>query len=117
MANYYNLADVFVNLSYEDTFGLVNAEAMSCGTPIISFNSTACGEVVGNDEKCGMALSPKVSGKKLYECILEIKKNGKNSYTKNCIRRVELFFDEEVMKRQYMDLYHSIYEKRARSTN
>lgn len=117
LANYYNLADVFVNLSYEDTFGLVNAEAMSCGTPIISFNSTACGEVVGNDEKCGMALSPKVSGKKLYECILEIKKNGKNSYTKNCIRRVELFFDEEVMKRQYMDLYHSIYEKRARSTN
>lgn len=43
----YTMAEAYVHLSVEDTFGKVIAEAMSCGTIPIAFNSTACGEVVG----------------------------------------------------------------------
>lgn len=41
----YSMAEAYVHLSVEDTFGKVIAEAMSCGTIPIAFNSTACGEV------------------------------------------------------------------------
>ena len=43
----YTMAEAYVHLSVEDTFGKVIAEAMSCGTVPIAFNSTACGEVAG----------------------------------------------------------------------
>ena len=43
----YSMAEAYIHLSVEDTFGKVIAEAMSCGTVPITFNSTACGEVPG----------------------------------------------------------------------
>ena len=42
----YSSADVFYNPSVEETFGLVTAEAMACGTPAVVMNSTACPEIV-----------------------------------------------------------------------
>ena len=46
LAQLYSAADVFVNTSREETFGLVTAEAMACGTPVVVYDSTACGEIV-----------------------------------------------------------------------
>lgn len=43
----YSMAEAYVHLSVEDTFGKVIAEAMSCGTVPVAFDSTACGEVAG----------------------------------------------------------------------
>lgn len=47
LAAAYTMSEAYVHLSVEDTFGKVIAEAMSCGTVPITFNSTACGEVPG----------------------------------------------------------------------
>ena len=47
LSSAYTMAEAYVHLSVEDTFGKVIAEAMSCGTVPITFNSTACGEVAG----------------------------------------------------------------------
>ena len=43
----YSMSEAYVHFSVEDTFGKVIAEAMSCGTIPITFNSTACGETTG----------------------------------------------------------------------
>lgn len=51
----YTMAEAYVHLSVEDTFGKVIAEAMTCGTVPITFNSTACGEVPG---PYGMVVEP-----------------------------------------------------------
>lgn len=40
----YSAADVFYNPSVEETFGLVTAEAVACGTPAVVMDSTACSE-------------------------------------------------------------------------
>ena len=45
----YSCADVFVNASIEETFGLTTVEAMACGTPVIVYNSTASPELVSSD--------------------------------------------------------------------
>lgn len=42
----YSAADVFINPSYEETMGLVTAEAMACGTPCVVYNQTAVPEAV-----------------------------------------------------------------------
>lgn len=41
----YNAADVYVNPSSSDGFSLTLIEAMSCGTPVITINGSALGEV------------------------------------------------------------------------
>lgn len=55
LAEIYTTADVFLNLSVEETMGLVTVEAMACGTPCIVLNKTAVPEFV--NEKCGIVLS------------------------------------------------------------
>lgn len=54
LAMLYSRADVFLNTSKEETFGLVTAEALSCGAPVVAFDSTACSEII--TEKCGIVL-------------------------------------------------------------
>ena len=46
LAAYYSAADVFVNLSYDDTFSTVNLEAMACGTPVITYDTSGNGEMI-----------------------------------------------------------------------
>lgn len=42
----YNAADIVLNLSYEESFGLTTVEGMACGTPSIVYNCTASPELV-----------------------------------------------------------------------
>lgn len=46
MADYYNLSNVFVNLTFEDTLPTVNMESIACGTPVITYNSCGSPELV-----------------------------------------------------------------------
>ena len=46
LAEIYTAADVFVNPSYEETFGLTAVEARACGTEAIVYQNTACEEIV-----------------------------------------------------------------------
>ena len=45
LAHLYSTADVFVNLSVEETFGMTTLEALYCGTTPIVYAGTACEEV------------------------------------------------------------------------
>lgn len=45
LAKIYTAADIFVNLSIEETFGLTTLEALLCGTNVIVYKNTACEEV------------------------------------------------------------------------
>jgi glycosyltransferase involved in cell wall biosynthesis len=47
---FYNLADVFVFPSLLEGFGLAVGEAMSCGKPVVAFDSAAIPELVVNGE-------------------------------------------------------------------
>ena len=48
LPEYYNAADIFVFPSYYEGFGLPPLEAMACGCPVISSNTTSLPEVIGD---------------------------------------------------------------------
>lgn len=51
LAEIYTAADLFVNPTREEVLGLVNVEALACGTPVITFKSGGSPECI--DETCG----------------------------------------------------------------
>ena len=52
MNEFYAMADLLVNPSLYETFGLVNIEAMSCGTPVIAFSICAMEEIIADTGWC-----------------------------------------------------------------
>lgn len=50
LAEIYTAADVFVNLTYEDTFPTVNLEAEACDTTVITYDTGGCRETVKSNQ-------------------------------------------------------------------
>lgn len=48
LAEIYTSADIFVNLTYEDTYPTVNLEAQACGTPCITYRTGGSPETIRN---------------------------------------------------------------------
>lgn len=104
LARYYSLADVFINTSLEETFGLTTAEALACGTPAIVFDSTGCPEVI--DEQTGICVP--FDTEQLIAAIETVKNKGKSRYTLHCRARAEREFSKEIMTGKYFRIYRSI---------
>ena len=51
LAEIYTAADLFVNPTREEVLGLVNLEALACGTPVLTFNTGGSPECI--DDTCG----------------------------------------------------------------
>lgn len=51
LSKIYTAADLFVNPTRQDVFGLVNVEANACGTPVVTFRTGGCPECFS--EKAG----------------------------------------------------------------
>lgn len=102
MAKVYAAADVYVHLSTEDTFGKVIAESLSCGTPAVVYNSTACPEIVG--EGCGYIVDTN-NIDQMMNAIKIIQNEGKSSYSLKCRKFVLETFDYERLTQKTIDLY------------
>ena len=54
LAKIYSAADVFLNPTREDNYPTVNMEAISCGTPVITFNTGGSPEILSGE--CGLVV-------------------------------------------------------------
>lgn len=104
LAQIYSTADVYINGSLEETFGMTTAEALACGTPAVVFDSTACPEVV--DEQTGLVVQKDVD--ELIRAVDTIRQRGKASYSQYCVTRVQTYFSESRMAQDYLALYRRI---------
>ena len=105
LATAYSEADIVVNLSYQETFGMTTAEGMACGTPCIVYNATACPELVTPDT--GIIVEPG-NIRQTAQAIQQIKNNGKAAYTQNCRKRAESLFDKNRQFEKYIALYNQL---------
>lgn len=104
LINWYNRADVFVNPSKEETFGMVTAEAMACGTPVVGYDATATPELL--TEETGKVVS-EGNVKELSAAIVSIV-DSPNNYAKPCRKRAEQLFNKNERFLEYYNLYESI---------
>ena len=54
LAEYYSLAKVFVNPTYQDNFPTTNIEALACGTPVVTYNTGGSPEAI--DKETGIVV-------------------------------------------------------------
>ncbi|QUA54041.1 glycosyltransferase [Aristaeella lactis] len=100
LAEIYSVADVFVNPTRQEVLGLVNLEALACGTPVITFNTGGSPECV--DETCGCVVDCNdVDG--LEKQIRYICENHPFTH-EMCEQRARKFCKENMLSK-YLELY------------
>lgn len=109
LADIYSTSDVFINPTYEDNFPTTNLESLSCGTPVITYNTGGSPEAI--DESTGIVVE-QGNINKLVEAIYSIKKKGKQYYSDACESRAHKFYKKEDRYKEYIDLYESLLKRR-----
>ncbi len=102
LARYYNMADVFVNASVQETFGLTTAEALACGTPCVVYNKTACPELIGPG--CGYVVE---NYDELQKQICSVAGGGKLNFSKACRAYAVEMFNMETNVNKYIAQYRN----------
>lgn len=105
LACYYSMADIVLNLSYAETFGLTTVEGMACGTPGIVYNTTASPELI--TPETGFVVETG-SVNQVLSAIKLILEQGKEYYSASCINRAKTVFDKEERFEDYMKLYERL---------
>ena len=103
LAEIYTAADLFVNPTRQEVFGMVNVESLACGTPVVTFNTGGCPEIV--DSTCGSVVDCD-DFDTLYSEILRICDSGSFS-SEVCVARAKMF-DKNSCFSEYMELYNSL---------
>ena len=104
LAEYYSMADVFLNFSIQETFGKVAAEALSCGTPAVVNSATANPEIPG---PCGEIVDTNDINS-VVKAVKQIRANGKAYYSERCVQRAHELFDKGKNIMQYVELFKEL---------
>ena len=100
LAALYSIADVFVNVTREDSLSLINVEAQACGTPVVTYNQTGPKETVDEIN----SFSVKVGAmEQLYKKVCLIRQNMTNH--KSIRQFVTSNYDLNQTYQDYVSLY------------
>lgn len=103
LAEIYTAADLFVNPTREDVLGMVNIEALACGTPVLTFQTGGCAEcldgtsgrwVLRDDVDSLASEIEKICGEDLFK-------------KEDCVKRAKEF-DANTKFKEYIELYKSL---------
>lgn len=103
LAEIYTAADVFANPTREEVLGLVNIEALACGTPGVTFQSGGSPECY--DATCG-AVVPCDDVDALEKEIIRI--CTEKPYSKEACMKKAREFDQNERFKEYVELYERI---------
>lgn len=105
LADYYSMADVFVNVTKVDSLPTVNIEAIACGTPVITYNSGGSAEILNSNVGISVEYGD-IKG--LILSIEKIKTKRKEEYIDQCVKHINENFEKNKCFEKYIDLYEKI---------
>lgn len=109
LVEYYIMADIVLNLSYAETFGLSTVEGMACGTPGIVYDRTASPELV-SDTTAKIVEAGNID--QIIDAIKTIRaKGGKSYYADECRKHVLKKFDKNDNYKRYIEIYKQTLKK------
>src|SRR3989344_6736642 len=112
LARYLSVADIFLHPTPEDSFGLISAEALSSGTPVVTYDVDALPEIVSHKEVGYVAEYENIDdAKNGIEYILNLSKDAYALMSTKARERIVNNFSSEKMYVEYLALYKKILEK------
>lgn len=102
LAEIYTAADLFLNLTYQDTYPTVNLEAQACGTPVITYATGGSVESVTEENviPCGNL-------DMLYQKIIEFTSSNQN--VEQILERAKNF-DKQISFGKYLEIYKQLFD-------
>ena len=104
LAEYYSASDLFLNLTYEDNYPTTNLEAISCGTPCLTYRTGGSPESIAKNT--GFVVE-----KKDINSILSIIKDKlylKECSSEECVKHASKSFSRDIQNREYIKVYHDL---------
>ena len=107
LAEIFSMADVFVSPSIEDNLPNMIMEAMSCGTPVVAFNTGGIPDLI--DHQVNGYLAEFKSATDLASGIDDVfNPLNHDKYSAAARYKVKRMFNNEKVAGQYIDLYKSV---------
>lgn len=104
LAQWYSVADVFVNPTYEDTYPTTNLEAISCGTPVVTYKTGGSPESV-TSETGRVVDKGDIAG--LAKAIESLCAEDREHLRKRCREYAVAHFDKQECFKKYIELYEN----------
>lgn len=105
LARLYSSANVFINPTYSDNFPTVNIEALSCGTPVITYKTGGSPEAIDANTGVVVEQGDVIA---MADAIKQMKLNPLSSEA--CRKRAVEYFDKNKCFDKYIDLYEKLLE-------
>jgi glycosyltransferase involved in cell wall biosynthesis len=100
LAEIYSAADLLFNPTREENYPTVHMESLACGTPVLSFATGGCAEML--DEICGMTV-PKNDVDAAERAIRHIQ-SDRPFAKENCLKKAQAFSEKDRFE-EYTRLY------------
>lgn len=110
LAELYSIAYAFLNLTYEDTFPTVNIEALSCGTPVICYQTGGATEMLSKDNAIVVDKGDYADIVGKLNSVSQLKNNSAE-----WIDKVKMQYTSKRMAIDYCNIYKGMVNKVDRS--
>jgi glycosyltransferase involved in cell wall biosynthesis len=105
LAQWYSLANVFINLTTQDNFPTTNIEALACGTPVITYNTGGSPEAINSDTG---TVVEKRDIKGLGDACQRFSTQEESLVSRNCRNRAIDLFGKNDRYKDYLNLYEKM---------
>ena len=105
LVRYYSVADVVLNLSRAETFGMTTVEGLACGTPSVVYDTTALPELV--TPQTGRVVA-QGDLERVVKAIEELCAEDREAMREHCRKRALEHFERDENYDKYLDLYEQL---------
>lgn len=105
LAELYSMADVLANPTWQDNYPTVNMEAISCGTPVVTYRTGGSVETINGET--GFVVE-QGDVKAMLDCIRGIEAAGKEAWRDGCRRFALENFRQQERFGDYLKLYQRL---------